>query len=282
MSGWRRELQCMSGQDKEDFNWWKAINKRWPYLKVIMIGLILVGVGLNFLGVGVKRVGETVIYKVPKVSKEVWVKVPERPWRVLEGKKLVALTFDDGPDPVTTPKLLKFLYDQNVSATFFMLGFRARDNVDLVKWAGENHEIGSHTMWHNNLTKLSVSEVRADIQDAKGVFKHILGQEPILMRPPYGAINRVVRENAGGIMIGWTVDTLDWQHKNPVLTVQRVMEQVFDGAIILMHDIHATSVEAVPTVVEKLREAGYEFVTVSELAKIKGESLKRGVFYGSF
>ena len=203
--------------------------------------------------------------------------------RVTEGKKLVALTFDDGPSPTTTPRLLDILAEKDVPATFFMLGSMARNNPDIVKRAKrEWHEVASHTMYHQNLIKLPTASIQSDISEAKSVFKSILGYSTMLTRPPYGNVNDDVKTIVAAPMILWSVDTEDWKNKNTDSIVSITMSEVYDGAIILMHDIYPTSVEAVPTLVETLRQNGYEFVTVPELAKERGVELSPGKIYYSF
>ena len=200
--------------------------------------------------------------------------------RNLEGKKLVALTFDDGPSAETTPRLLDILEQKDVRATFFMLGNMARSNPDVVKMVQNDwHEIASHTMYHQNLIRIPTASAQADINEAKAVLEGILGRKPSLTRPPYGNSNSTIRESIGTPIILWSVDTLDWKNKDTNSIVSTTMDQVSDGAIILMHDIHPTSVDAIPTLVDTLRNEGYEFATVSELAQAKKINLSPGEIY---
>ena len=193
---------------------------------------------------------------------------------------LVALTFDDGPSPVTTPTLLDVLTEKDVPATFFMLGFMARDNPEIVqRVARERHDVASHTMYHQNLVKLPAAAAQADIAEANSTFNSILGHGPAFTRPPYGNINDVVATSVGTPLVLWSVDTRDWQSKDVGAIVSTAMSQVYDGAIILMHDIYPSSVEAIPTLVDTLRDAGYEFVTISEMAKLRGIQLAPGTAY---
>ena len=205
------------------------------------------------------------------------VKITER---VLEGKKLIALTFDDGPSATTTPILLDTLTEKDVPATFFMLGVMARANPDIVKRIEkDHHEIASHTMYHQNLVRIPADSARADINEAKSVVASILGHDPVYTRPPYGNTNDTVITSVGTPIILWSVDSEDWLSKNPESIISVVMSEVYDGAIILMHDIYPTSVEAIPTLVDTLRDAGYEFATISELAQSKNITLTPGSIY---
>ena len=269
----------MSGQDKTFF---RAINRKYPWLKfgILLVLIVLAVLILMEILIPMQRQEEEVLARAPMTQH---VKVPNRPLRVLEGKKLVALTFDDGPSKETTPRLLDILYDKGVVATFFELGTNARNNPEIVKRAAEDgNEVASHTMYHQNLGKLSAGRIAADVNEADVVFAEILGEKPKLVRPPYGSVNNATRLAVKVPLILWTVDTLDWKTKNTEMIVAEAKRGAFDGAIILMHDIYDTTVDAVPIIIDELRVMGYEFVTVSELANIRGVELKTGVLYGSF
>ena len=256
----------------------RRIDIRFPWLKivgVVVLGLIVI---MDLFGLTISRIGDPGD-KISIAPMARHVKITER---VLEGKKLVALTFDDGPSAETTPVLLNTLRERDVPATFFMLGSRARNNPDIVKKVKEEgHEVASHTMYHQNLIRIPASAAAADIDEAKGILKSILGHDVSLTRTPYGNVNDTVRGFVGTPIILWSVDTLDWKIKNTDSIVGITMSEVSDGAIILMHDIHPTSVEAVPRLVDTLRDAGYEFVTVSEMAEMHGIKLANGVSYYS-
>ena len=164
-----------------------------------------------------------------------------------------------------------------------MLGRMARSNPDIVKTVQkQGHEIASHTMYHQNLVRISPSAVQADINEAKTVFSDILNNVPKYTRPPYGNINDAVKRNVGTPMILWSVDTLDWQSKDPDAIVSTAMSQIHVGAIILMHDVYPTTIEAVPTLIDKAREAGYEFASLAEITKIRNVNLENGVPYYNF
>jgi len=255
------------------------LNLRFPWLKLLAVIIMGVVAILDLCDLTISKLHETTApLAVAPMSHH--VRATER---TLEGKKLVALTFDDGPSPTTTPKLLDILAEKDVPATFFMLGSMARNNPDIVKRAKrEWHEVASHTMYHQNLIKLPTASIQSDISEAKSVFKSILGYSTMLTRPPYGNVNDDVKTIVAAPMILWSVDTEDWKNKNTDSIVSITMSEVYDGAIILMHDIYPTSVEAVPTLVDTLRQNGYEFVTVPELAKERGVELSPGKIYYSF
>lgn len=252
------------------------LDVRLPWLKLVVICIIGVIATLDLLDLTISQTDNSSDQiKIAPMSHH--VKATER---TTEGKILVALTFDDGPFPTTTPTLLDILTEKDVPATFFMLGNMARGNPDLVKRAArEHHEIASHTMYHQNLITLPDAAVQADISEANAVFNDILGHGPSYTRPPYGNINDAVRTHVGTPMILWSVDTRDWQNKDTGAIVGTAMSQVHDGAIILMHDIYPSSVEAVSTLIDTLRQAGYEFVTISELAQARNINLAPGMTY---
>ena len=254
------------------------LDVRLPWLKLIVvltIGLIAI---LDLTDLTISRIRDP-YDKIKIAPMSHHAKITERD---PTGKMLIALTFDDGPFPTTTPRLLDILTEKDVPATFFMLGNMARGNPEIVQRAArERHEIASHTMYHQNLASLSTAAVQSDINEANTTFNAILGTGPAYTRPPYGNINDVVSASVGTPMILWSVDTRDWQNKDTGAIVSTAMSEVYDGAIILMHDIYPTSVDAIPTLVDTLRQAGYEFVTISELAKLRGVQLVPGTAYYS-
>ncbi|OQM44742.1 hypothetical protein B6A27_14870 [Anoxybacillus sp. UARK-01] len=180
--------------------------------------------------------------------------------------KRVALTFDDGPHPQNTLKILNLLKKYEAKATFFMLGSRVDFYPDIAKKiAEEGNELGNHTWDHKDLTTLNSAEIRKEIRDTNEMIKKTTGREPTVFRPPYGAINDQVKRMVGMPVVLWTVDTLDWQSHDPHAMLQIVKKNVKDGSIILMHDIHESTAEAVEPVLKYLKDEGYTFVTVSEL-----------------
>ena len=252
------------------------LDARFPFLKVFVILALGTLALLDLLDLTISKTNDPVERTIlAPMQYHVRARI-----RDPEGKMLVALTFDDGPSPATTPTLLDILYEKDVPATFFMLGNLAKNNPDLVRRVDEEgHEVASHTMYHQNLIRISAKSATADINAAKAVFESILGKTPVLTRPPYGNINNTVRTATGTPLILWSVDTLDWKYKTTESIMGYIDAQVYDGAIILMHDIHETSVAAVPTIIDTLRARGYEFVTVSELAALRGRTLTPGTAY---
>lgn len=260
-------------------NFLHRLDVRFPWLKIAAVCLVGVIIILDLLDLTVSKVKDpSTQIKIAPMSYH-----PRVTKRVLEGKKLVALTFDDGPSDATTPNLLDILYQEDVPATFFVLGKMARLYPDIIRReAAEGHTVASHTMYHQNLIRISASAVQADINEANAVYNSILGRMPTLTRAPYGNVNAAVRNSVGTPIILWSVDTLDWKNKATDPIVSTAMSQVHDGAVILMHDIHPTSVAAVPVLIKTLRDAGYEFVTIPELATIRGVNMANGAIYYRF
>ncbi|MCR2822915.1 polysaccharide deacetylase family protein [Lederbergia panacisoli] len=184
-------------------------------------------------------------------------------------KKRVALTFDDGPHPENTQKILKILEKYDVKATFFQIGKLVDEFPTITKEVFANgHEIASHTWNHPDLSILEDHLVEEEISTTQRTIKTVIGEAPVHFRPPYGYTNESVKEIArelGETEVLWTVDTLDWKSRDPEAILQIVKEEVRNQSIILMHDIHPTTVEAVEPVIKFLHDEGYEMVTLREL-----------------
>lgn len=214
----------------------------------------------------------------PVVTTKPAVTVP-----VTNGKKLVALTFDDGPSTVTTGRLLDILKAKGVKATFFVVGSMASRAPDLLKReVAEGHEVGSHSSYHQDLSKLGAVDLQADVANMDRIFTEVLGRNAEIMRPPYGAVSDIMRGYLGKPMIYWSVDPMDWKYRDAVTVRANVVGATYDGAIVLMHDIHVSTVDAVAGIIDDLRAQGYEFLTVSELAAARGVGLTSGVVYYNF
>lgn len=180
----------------------------------------------------------------------------------------VALTFDDGPGS-DTPRLLDLLAQKGVPATFYMVGNRVAANPATAKAiADAGHALGNHTWNHPDLTKADDATRTAEIDRTTQAIVEATGKRPTTMRPPYGAINDDVRRQlaaAGLPAVLWDVDTMDWKSKDALAVQKVVSEKVRPGSVVLMHDIHATTVDAVGPIIDELRAAGYTFVTADQL-----------------
>jgi peptidoglycan/xylan/chitin deacetylase (PgdA/CDA1 family) len=188
----------------------------------------------------------------------------------------IAITFDDGPNPVQTPRLLKMLKERGIKATFFCCGQCVAQSPEVAKQIiEEGHEIGNHSWSHPLLTKMSEAAVKDQIDRTHNVITQTTGVTPTLLRPPYGAFTTRQRAWANGVwnykIILWDVDSLDWKHRNPAKTESIIMAETKKGSIILCHDIHKTTVDAMPATLDALIAKGFKFVTVTELIKMHHE-----------
>ncbi|WP_223555539.1 polysaccharide deacetylase family protein [Lysinibacillus sphaericus] len=181
-------------------------------------------------------------------------------------KKRVALTFDDGPDAKVTPQVLAILKKYDAKATFFMVGTNVSKNPAIVEQVYEaGHEIGNHTWNHPKLTSLSTAAAKQEVDKTSNAIYNAIGQYPTVFRPPYGATNDKVRSVITMPSILWSIDTLDWKHRNADKVLSYVKASAKDGSIILMHDIHQSTANGLENVILYLQKQGYEFVTVSEI-----------------
>lgn len=195
---------------------------------------------------------------------------------------LIALTFDDGPGPYTE-KLLDCLEENNVKATFYMLGQNVEKYPDIVKRMKDlGMELANHTYDHKDLTKLTEDQISEEIDKTSSLIQDAAGELPDTLRPPGGSYNTQVQELAGMPIVKWSIDTKDWKTKSEDQTYQCVMDNAEDGSIVLMHDIHEWSVDAAIRLIPDLLEEGYKLVTVQELAEAKGITLEDGQIYEFF
>ena len=182
----------------------------------------------------------------------------------------IAMTFDDGPSEKLTPKLLDILAAHHMKVTFFVVGQCVAEHPEVLKRAArEGHEIANHTWSHPNLAKMSDEGVRRELQKTDDAIKAAIGIRPTLMRPPYGSITarqkNWIHDEFGYRIIIWDVDPLDWKRPGPSVVRDRIVRETRPGSIILSHDIHPPTIEAMPETFDQLQAKGFKFVTVSEL-----------------
>lgn len=181
-------------------------------------------------------------------------------------KKKIALTFDDGPHPVYTPEMLDLLKEKDVKATFFLLGEQVEKYPDIVKRMNEEgHLIGNHSYKHEQLSKLSSVQACSQVNRTNELIYSITGKYPEYLRPPFGDWKDDLDCEVNMVEVLWDVDTLDWSSQNKDKVVSKVMKNIEEGDIILMHDSYESTVEATAEIIDRLQEDGYEFVTVDEL-----------------
>ena len=191
----------------------------------------------------------------------------------------IALTFDDGPSKANTPRLLDLLAKRGVKVTFFVLGENVQENPEILKREiAEGHEIGNHSWNHPNLRKLPEDAVHSQLERTQDVVFQIAGIKPKIMRPPYGEFSEQQRkwanEQFGYKTILWEVDPLDWKKPGPSVVARRILDATRPGYIVLSHDIHAQTIDAMPEVIDGLLAKGYKFVTVSELIALESAAPK--------
>jgi peptidoglycan/xylan/chitin deacetylase (PgdA/CDA1 family) len=197
-------------------------------------------------------------------------------------KNIIALTFDDGPSPYTE-LILDTLEKHGAQATFFVVGNLTGTGKRTIKRAFDmGCEVLGHSWTHRNLTELTPHEIKLELTDTSAAIEAVTGVYPKIYRPPYGAVNDTLKRVSGELgysIINWSVDTLDWEHKNADITCDKITENLHDRAIILCHDVYAATAEATERVIPGLLGCGYRFVTVSELLRCSGITLEAGVVY---
>lgn len=197
--------------------------------------------------------------------------------RVPVSGNYIAITFDDGPHPQNTPRLLDMLAKRNIKATFYVIG----RSVDLHpgvlrRTVAEGHEIGNHSHTHRLLSKLGDTEVRQEMQRCQDAIGRAAGVRPRTMRPPYGGLlqrqREMIHNEFGYPTILWSVDPLDWKRPGPSVVASRILSGTSAGGIVLAHDLHSQTVDAMPATLDGLLKRGFKFVTVSQLIAMKVET----------
>ncbi len=194
-------------------------------------------------------------------------------------KKLIAITFDDGPGKYTG-ELLDGLAARGAKATFFCLGSCASRYPDVLKRiVNEGHQLANHTQNHKNLNQLSAEEIRREVEQTNATLTAAVGEQTFYVRPPYGNANATVKSAIQAPIITWSVDPEDWRYRDASTVCTNIVSHAFDGAIVLSHDIYKTTVDGVLAAIDQLQAKGYEFVTVKELFNRYGVTPQNGVKY---
>lgn len=203
--------------------------------------------------------------------------------RVIDpNKPMIALTFDDGPGAYTD-KLLDILEKYDARATFFLTGTRVNRYPDAIYRMYEmGCEIGNHTEEHKDLARLKKKAIKSQVSKTNEKIKKITGQDTQMVRPPYGSVDKLVKETVKRPLIHWSVDTNDWKKKDARKITKYIKNHVQDGDIVLLHDIHKFTVKSMETIIPYLVKEGYQLVTVSEMAEARGVELKAGKQYFDF
>ena len=197
--------------------------------------------------------------------------------RILVSGNYIAITFDDGPHPQNTPRLLDMLRARNIKATFYVIG-RSVDLYPQVvrRTVAEGHEIGNHSHTHRLLSKLGDDEVRLEMSRCRDAVARAAGVQPRTMRPPYGGLlqrqREIVHSEFGYPVILWSVDPLDWKRPGSGVVTSRILAGASAGGIVLAHDLHGQTVDAMPATLDGLLHRGFKFVTVSQLLAMKTDA----------
>lgn len=188
--------------------------------------------------------------------------------------KMVALTFDDGPDSIIMPQILEILKQHGVNGSFFLIGENVQKNASVVKKAyNEGNLVLSHSFSHPDLTTLTAEGIKNQLTNSESAIFKVVGKKPAIFRPPYGAVNDQVIESAklnGDKIIIWSIDTLDWSQKEKTNIIKNVINNVRSGEIILMHcnEDKAMTAAALPEIIDTLKAEGYNIVTLDKLLNI--------------
>jgi len=204
------------------------------------------------------------------------VPMPESAWLLVDdaaapvfaesAPMMIALTFDDGPHKTYTAQLLDYLKRENIRATFFVIGTRAKKNESLIaRMAMEGHQIGNHGYDHTSFTKLTDAQINDQLRKTADIIEHATGARPTMIRPPYGSTNERVLAVLNMPCILWSVDPRDWNTRSATEVYEHVVKRAKAGDIILLHDIRKHTIEAVKLIVPALKAKGFLFVTVEEL-----------------
>lgn len=281
----------MSGRREYRKRQWKR--RQSEKLTMLLKGLIAVAVVLVLVLTGVKIVSTVQNHKQQKQAEEALLQkqkaaaespVVEEPTPTptpVPKEKAVALTFDDGPSRDNDGTILETLQANGAHATFFVLGNRARVDGDIMQMILDaGCEIASHSWDHPQLSKIKWEKAKSQIDRTDRIVSKLLnGYQISLLRPPYGSISKTMRKKVKKPMILWSLDTEDWKSRNAKKVFNRVKKEVKDGDIILMHDIHPETAEAVKKIVPWLSEQGYDMLTVTELMARKGKTMEGGKAY---
>jgi peptidoglycan/xylan/chitin deacetylase (PgdA/CDA1 family) len=187
---------------------------------------------------------------------------------ISKDKKYVALTFDDGPSKINTPILLDTLKKHKIKATFFVLWKNASYFPEIIEQENKDwHEIWNHSWSHPQLTRLDENAIKKQIEDTDDKIYEIIWKIPTLFRPPYSSYNETTDKIIDRTIVIWNVDSLDWKNKDVKKNIATIKSEVKEWSIILMHDIHKTTIDSVEWIIKMLKDEWYNFLTVSELLK---------------
>lgn len=200
-------------------------------------------------------------------------------------KKLVAITFDDGPvgtaPTASSQRIMDVLEKYGLHCTYFYWGEKINDdNINEIRRAYSlGCELGNHSFTHPYLTNMNAEQIKSEIKKTNDLLSPISGNEVTLVRPPYGSTNNTVANNVGAPMINWSLDSADWNNGNYNSVLSNLRRGIKDGSIVLCHQTYDFTAQAMETLIPELIEQGYLVVSVSELMKMKGVTMTAGTVY---
>ena len=252
----------------------------------VLVGLIIIFALLFLCARGAWPDRESSVFwttyiKEPEVQEVVKEEPEEEPEEVVltPDTPMIAITFDDGPGKYTD-ELLTLFAENDAKASFFVLGSNVVKYPEVIKRMEDmGFEIGNHTYHHVKLTQYPPEVISQQVEGTNGVLIDVLGHGANLVRPPYGEVNETVRTTLSYPFAFWSVDTLDWQLKDPVAIADYILGTAQDGDVVLLHDIYGFTLEAMRIVVPELKARGYQLVTFSEMMEIHGISMENGQKY---
>ncbi len=218
-----------------------------------------------------------VLFVISVISWGLFVKSHRRlkryitPFQIDVSKPVVALTFDDGPNPRYTPEILDLLYNEQINATFFIVGKNFKGNELIIKeMMSSGHEIENHTFSHPDLTNLDKYDIESEVSQVEKEIKKILPNYSMsYMRPPYGRYTEEIQSVISHPIMLWTLDSNDWQKISSNDIYNNVINNVKDGDIIVFHDNNQATLDALKSIISKLKDEQYQFVTISQLHNYK-------------
>ena len=277
----REETKEHSSQTDMQKRWWPALRYEPPLLDTrssalgffsrMLVYRFLLFLALTLFATNLARAEDTVSSPPAEKPQPATPAEPPTTFSLVHvDGPYIAMTFDDGPSEKLTPRLLNLLAAHHIKATFFVIGQNVVEHPEIVQRAArEGHQIGNHSWSHPNLGKMSDEGVRRELQKTEDAIKSATGARPTLLRPPYGSISvrqkKWIHDEFGYQIILWDVDPLDWKRPGPAVVSNRIIKGTRAGSIVLSHDIHPGTIEAMPSTLDQLEAKGFKFVTVSEL-----------------
>lgn len=206
----------------------------------------------------------------------------ENGWDIDPHKKIISITFDDGPSALTD-ELVDILNANHAQATFFMVGNRLEEYSSQVRYVySSKHEIGYHTYNHQNLKKEKMEDIISELNKSNEILNSLIGANFKLMRPPYGALNEEIKNNLQLSFILWSLDSEDWRYKDKDRIVNYTLTNIKEGDIVLYHDLYSTTIEAIKEILPELYVRGFQVVSVSSLANLYNKEILSNNVYHNF